>query len=151
MKYDYWTVQKMAAEEIRKIDPETPIYVESNLWSAPATFSYFSPIKLKNIIYQFHMYQPGQFTHQLVGGNFGEKGADELIRYPGVIGRKILEQGGTAENAGARSGIPAETPGQNLLRRIFRHHLGAGCGPVSPRLHQPLRRVWLGLDLSRLP
>ena len=88
VKYDYWTVQKMAAEEIRKIDPETPIYVESNLWSAPATFSYFSPIKLKNIIYQFHMYQPGQFTHQLVGGNFGEKGADELIRYPGVIGGK---------------------------------------------------------------
>ena len=88
VKYDYWTVQKMAAEEIRKIDPETPIYVESNLWSAPATFSYFSPIKLKNIIYQFHMYQPGQYTHQLVGGNFGEKGADELVSYPGVIGWK---------------------------------------------------------------
>lgn len=85
VKYDYWTVQRMAAEEIRKLDPETPIYVESNLWSAPMTFRYFSPIKLKNIIYQFHMYQPGQYTHQFVGGNFGEKGAQELLTYPGII------------------------------------------------------------------
>ncbi len=88
-KYDYWNIQRIAAEEIRKLDPETPIYVESNGWSAPATFRYFSPIKLKNIIYQFHMYQPGVYTHQMLDGNFGEKGAKKLLTYPGMIDGKF--------------------------------------------------------------
>ncbi len=63
---DYWSIQSRAAEAIREIDPETPIIVASNDNGGPRTFSYLKPLALTNIIYQFHMYAPGEFTHQQV-------------------------------------------------------------------------------------
>lgn len=66
--FDYWTVQRLAAEAIRAIDAETPIVIESNCMDAPGTFVYLSPLKMDNVIYQVHMYCPGQFTHQGVHG-----------------------------------------------------------------------------------
>ena len=66
-KFDYWTLQFDAAKAIRAIDPETPIIVESNNWCSPLTYDEFSPMPLKNIIYQIHMYHPGPYTHQGVG------------------------------------------------------------------------------------
>ena len=63
-KYHYLLAQYEAAKEIRKIDPETPIIVESDEWANPSTFSYLSPLPLKNIIYAFHFYEPGPYTHQ---------------------------------------------------------------------------------------
>ena len=76
--YDYWTLQRLAAEAIRAVDPETPIIVESNKKDSPLTFSYLSPMALTNVIYQLHMYEPGSYTHQGVAGetNF------EIIDYP---------------------------------------------------------------------
>ena len=62
---DYWTLQRLAAEAIRGIDPETPIIVESNNKDAPLAFTYLSPLDLTNVIYQVHMYEPGDFTHQI--------------------------------------------------------------------------------------
>lgn len=67
---DYWNVQRRAAEAIREIDPDVTIVFESNLWDCPATFSYLSPLRMGNVVYQVHMYQPGEFTHQ---GIFGSK------------------------------------------------------------------------------
>ena len=61
---DYWTVQKRAAEAIRAIDPVTTIIIESNGWNSADTFSYLSPLAMDNVIYQVHMYQPHEFTHQ---------------------------------------------------------------------------------------
>ena len=61
---DYWTIQKRAAEAIRAIDPETTIIIESNGWDSADTFSYLSPLAMDNVIYQVHMYQPGEYTHQ---------------------------------------------------------------------------------------
>jgi aryl-phospho-beta-D-glucosidase BglC (GH1 family) len=84
--YDYWTLQRMAAEAVRAIDPDTPIIIESNEWDSPMAFSYLSPLKMDNVIYQVHMYLPGQFTHQGVGNSFGELGSDKMLRYPGKIG-----------------------------------------------------------------
>ncbi len=66
-KFDYWTLQFDAAKAIRAIDPETPVIVESNTWCSPLTYDEFSPMPLKNIIYQIHMYHPGPYTHQGVG------------------------------------------------------------------------------------
>ena len=76
--YDYWTIQRLAAEAIRAIDPETPIIIESNKKDSPLTFSYLSPLNLTNVIYELHMYEPGSFTHQGVAGeeNF------EIVKYP---------------------------------------------------------------------
>ena len=81
-KYDYWTLQKMAAEAIRKIDPETPIYVTSNMLSSQYTFSYLSPVKLKNIIYQVHCYDPFVYTHKKYTSQ-DRKNGRKFESYPG--------------------------------------------------------------------
>ena len=70
---DYWTLQRRAAEIVRAIDPDTPIIVESNNSAAPSTFSYLSPLRMDNVIYQVHVYVPSTFTHQ--GINNYETGA----------------------------------------------------------------------------
>ena len=65
--FDYWTLQRRAAEAVREIDPDTAIIVESNSWDAPNTFAYLSPLRMDNVIYQVHVYAPMEFTHQGVG------------------------------------------------------------------------------------
>lgn len=61
---DYWNVQRRAAELVRSIDPKTTIIIEGNIWDPPASFSDLPALKMDNVIYQVHMYQPGQYTHQ---------------------------------------------------------------------------------------
>ena len=65
---DWWSLQRRAAEAIREEDPLVPVIVESNLWDSPDTFRYLSPLTLTNVIYEVHMYSPGDFTHQRVNG-----------------------------------------------------------------------------------
>ena len=66
--FDYWTLQRLAAEAVREIDPVTPIIIESNGMDAPSTFEYLSPLRMDNVIYQVHCYAPTAFTHQGVHG-----------------------------------------------------------------------------------
>ncbi len=61
---DYWNLQRRAAEAVRAIDPDTPIIVAANQWDSAPAFEYLSPLALDNVIYQVHMYQPFEFTHQ---------------------------------------------------------------------------------------
>ncbi|NMD88279.1 glycoside hydrolase family 5 protein [Victivallis vadensis] len=82
-QYDYWNLQRAAAESIRKIDPTTPIVVVSNAGNDPSAFSYLSPLAMDNVIYQVHMYLPNRYTHQLLFPVFGE-----LLKYPGMIGKE---------------------------------------------------------------
>lgn len=82
VKFNYWEVQRMAAEAIRKIDPETPIYIESNHFCSQYTYSYLSPMKLKNIIYQVHSYDPFLYTHTKYTENDRNAGK-EFQPYPG--------------------------------------------------------------------
>ena len=82
VRFGYWEVQRLAAEAIRRIDPETPIYIESNHLCSPYTYPYLSPLKLKNIIYQLHSYDPFVYTHT----RFTEKdrkAGKTLPSYPG--------------------------------------------------------------------
>ena len=62
--FDFWTLQRRAAEAIRKIDPDTPIVMEANGWDSPSAFSCLSPLAMDNVVYQVHCYAPGEFTHQ---------------------------------------------------------------------------------------
>ena len=64
---DWWSLQRRAAEAIREIDPDTPIIVESNNWDVPSTYANFSPLALDNVIYEVHVYNPIEYTHQAVG------------------------------------------------------------------------------------
>ena len=65
--FDYWNLQRMAAEAVREIDPDTPIILESNEWDSAKAYSYLSPLAMDNVIYRVHMYVPGAYTHQGVG------------------------------------------------------------------------------------
>ena len=64
----YWEAQRLAAEAIRAIDPDTPIIVESNGSASAGAFRYLSPLAMDNVIYEFHLYTPDTFTHQGTGG-----------------------------------------------------------------------------------
>ena len=67
-KHDYWSVQRDAADAVRRIDPHTPVIIESNNMDTPATFAYLNPLTLTNVIYSVHMYIPSDYTHQGVLG-----------------------------------------------------------------------------------
>ena len=88
VKYDYLYCQYEAAKAIREIDSEKPIIIAANQWSSAAAFSYLKPLPLKNLIYQGHMYEPGSFTHQGVGGDNMKRildGSLKLKGYPGTF------------------------------------------------------------------
>ncbi len=61
---DYFEIQRRAAEAVRRIDPVTPIIIESNMMDAPDWFARLPALELTDVIYQVHMYVPGGFTHQ---------------------------------------------------------------------------------------
>ena len=77
---DGWTLQRRAAEAIREIDPETPVIVESNLLDHPETYGSMSPLDLANVIYEVHVYNPVDFTHQGVGGPYEPKSYPDARR-----------------------------------------------------------------------
>jgi hypothetical protein len=77
---DYLQAQVIAARAIRKIDPDTPIILEVDQWDGAGGFTYIEPVDVPRVIYQVHMYHPGQFTHQ------GVHGSKVGISYPGKIG-----------------------------------------------------------------
>lgn len=66
---DYWNAQRICAEEIRKIDPDTTIIVEGPHLRSTDGFAYLTPLKMDNVIYQVHVYWPQEYTHQGVGAN----------------------------------------------------------------------------------
>ena len=78
---DYLEIQRRAAFAIREIDRTTPIVVSCRndvAWCAPSAFRWMKPIDLDNIFYQFHMYEPFDYTHQKVLPQF----SDTVAEYP---------------------------------------------------------------------
>ena len=65
---DGWSLQKRAAEAIREIDPDAAIIVESNANDSPDAYRNLSPLDLPDVVYEVHMYAPGDFTHQGIQG-----------------------------------------------------------------------------------
>ncbi len=76
---DWNGLAERIARAIREVDPQKRIIVESTGWGSPADFPNLRPIDLPNIVYSFHFYAPGEFTHQ------GVHNRPRGIRYPGVI------------------------------------------------------------------
>jgi len=77
---DYFDGQVRCATAIRAIDPDMPIFMESAEWDSPAAYREMQPVNLPHIIYQVHMYVPGEFTHQ---GVFVKD--QKPVTYPGVM------------------------------------------------------------------
>lgn len=76
---DYFEGQVRVAKAIRAIDPVMPIFIESAQWDSSQGYKEMQPVNLPNMIYQVHMYDPGEFTHQ------GVRGPTPPITYPGKI------------------------------------------------------------------
>jgi hypothetical protein len=56
--------------EIRRVDQDTPIIIESSAYADPGAFKYLKPSHNddKRVIYSFHMYEPYEYTnHKSVG------------------------------------------------------------------------------------
>ncbi len=79
---DWNRLAEKIGKAIREVDPEKPIIVESAGWGSPAAFEYLQPINVPNVVYSFHFYTPGEYTHQ------GVHNRPSNIVYPGVIGKK---------------------------------------------------------------
>ena len=77
---DSLELQRVAAEAVRRIDPITPIVVEADDWDNPESFAWLSPLRMDNVIYEFHMYRPHELTHQRVGGDKGS--TRPILPYP---------------------------------------------------------------------
>ncbi len=78
---DYLKLQYEAAKAIREIDPEIPVIIESNNAASPDSFAYLTPLPLKDVIYQVHMYLPTLYSHQGIAGS-----GTAPCAYPGRIG-----------------------------------------------------------------
>ncbi len=65
--YDPIATQLRAARAIRRIDSETAVIFASAAWNGPDPF-FSEPVSLTNVIYEFHMYHPMQYTHQGIEG-----------------------------------------------------------------------------------
>jgi len=91
VKYNYLKVQYEAAKAIREVDPETPIFVESDQMARVDAFPYLEPLPLKNIFYEFHFYIPEIYTHQGVSEisrkNFK---AGQVLSYPSQMGGDVM-------------------------------------------------------------
>ena len=61
---------------IREVDPDTPILVGGNGYSAIDWLATLKPVDAERIVYTFHQYMPYQYTHQEPGEN---------ISYPGSV------------------------------------------------------------------
>ncbi len=81
---DYLELQHRAAKAIREVDPDMPVIIEANLLASPEMFRFLEPLKMKDVIYQAHMYVPAEFTHATRGpypGKFrGELWDKEMLR-----------------------------------------------------------------------
>lgn len=89
---DWLGIQILAAKAIRKIDPDTAISIEVDGWDAPSNFTWLAPVDIPNVIYQVHMYWPGQFTHQGVHNDWGVADGDPRVEYPSTLNNAPLNK-----------------------------------------------------------
>ncbi|MGN1102499.1 MAG: glycoside hydrolase family 5 protein, partial [Huintestinicola sp.] len=78
--------------EIRRLAPDTKIIIGGAQWNSVHTLALLDVPKDKNIVYNFHFYEPFMFTHQLAP--WQPPIADKTIRYPGNIEeyRKVSQE-----------------------------------------------------------
>ncbi|MCK6490848.1 MAG: glycoside hydrolase family 5 protein [Planctomycetes bacterium] len=89
---DWLGVQVKAAKAIRAIDPVTAISIEVDAWDNPQRFAWLEPVDIPNVIYQAHMYWPGEYTHQGVHNTWGEQASGGKLEYPGTFNKRPLDR-----------------------------------------------------------
>ncbi len=66
--FDWNRLAWETSKQIREIDPDTVIIIESAIGGGPEGFLKLYPIDVSNVIYSAHMYIPLDFTHQGIYG-----------------------------------------------------------------------------------
>lgn len=79
---DWQELAERAARAVRAIDSKHAIIVEPAQWGDPKGLKELRPLDVPGVVYSVHMYQPGEFTHQGVHGEWKPR------RYPGEIAGK---------------------------------------------------------------
>ena len=79
---DYNIIAEIGYNAIRNIDSERVIFVGSNSWQSPYTFSDLKVFNDKNVIYSFHFYEPFIFTHQKAHWAENMKLLNLSMKYP---------------------------------------------------------------------
>lgn len=68
MLFDFYN---LVIGEIRKVDANTPIIVDSSAYGDPNAFKQLRKLDDNNVIYSFHMYEPYEYTnHKLNAGTY---------------------------------------------------------------------------------
>ncbi|MDR1475762.1 MAG: glycoside hydrolase family 5 protein [Holosporales bacterium] len=71
---------KLIVENIRRVDANTPIIIESSSYADPNTFKHLRPIPDSRTIYSFHMYEPYSYTNHKLN--------KDRLPYPGKFDGK---------------------------------------------------------------
>jgi hypothetical protein len=107
---DWQDLALKAARVVHAIDPQRTIIVEPAGWGGPAGFATFLPLDEPRVVYSFHMYEPGDITHQ------GILGHPAGPTYPGVVHGKTWDKAALEQ---------AMKPAFDFAQR-YRVHLFAG-------------------------
>lgn len=78
---NWWSLFRLAAQEIRKIDNVHSIVIEPDGGSVPVSFRTLVPFDIPGIIYSIHMYKPYSYTHQ----GIQDWAPLRSVSYPGII------------------------------------------------------------------
>ena len=83
---DWRDLAMAAVQRIRVIDSEHAIIIEGAPWGGPGALADLEPLPFSKLVYSFHMYEPGEFTHQNVYNNVPP------ISYPGLISGQMWDK-----------------------------------------------------------
>jgi endoglucanase len=75
-------IQARAVQTIREVAPRTTIIATGSMWSDIVDLLATQPLSDNNVIYNFHFYQPHEFTHQGAGWGVSWWGSLHGIGYP---------------------------------------------------------------------
>lgn len=68
MKTAWLAIAQVISTALRAADPKTPIMIEPCWWGQAGSFWQTLPVKINGLVYSFHWYEPGAYTHQGLNG-----------------------------------------------------------------------------------
>ena len=106
---DFKSTEIKIGNAIRAIDRKTPIFISVDPGDNPGGFVSFTPVPLTNVVYEVHMYEPHEYTHQLVNSAY-----PTAYTYPGVVNGVMTDKNRLISYLGA-----VRTFQTNYSARIF--------------------------------
>ncbi len=74
-------------QDVRVVDPNHILFVQSAPDTTPSSFSNMRPVRLSNVVYSMHMYYPMEYTHQKISAKYPTP-----YKYPGIVNGAMLDK-----------------------------------------------------------